>query len=576
MKKLIYVAVVFAAILSLLTCCASPAAENTREEDSGHVSDGHRSSERLISLSDSGVSLDGETVGDDGSNAVYISRDIVYYEDKTEYDSGNPYGEGGENERHTAEEAAENTVVNITEAGTYRISGTLSKGQILVDLGDDAANDNSAVVNLVLDGADISCSVAPAIVFKSVYECCENLSPESAVSEVDTSAAGAVITIAPDSVNAVNGSHVAKIYKDTDGQKKLVKQDGAIYSYMSMNIEGGETGTLNITADNEGLDTEMHLTINGGNINIMSNDDGINTNEDGVSVTTINGGHLHIIAGLGTEGDGIDSNGWLVINGGTVISSANPAADAGLDSDLGSYINGGTVVALGSTMDWAESESGQVTMNLQFAEYNDPNEAIVVTNENGEVIFAYAPSEDELLGVNARRYMGAIVSCPRFEVGATCGVHIGGTLDGEQTCGVYASAVSYSGGTRQSYTGTDVRDFGRVFVEKGDVRPEWELPEGFEGELPEPQDGFEVGRPNFMELPPPENPDSFGMEPPENPDGFGMEPPKKPDAAPDQKPPEDGEIPSPPEGRSEMPIGEKSTEFYMQDKVNFFSGVADA
>lgn len=94
---------------------------------------------------------------------------------------------------------------------------------------------------------------------------------------------------------------------------KLHKYDGAFYSKMSMNVDGGEAGTgvLNITADNEGLDTELHLTINGGTINITSGNDGINTNEDNVSVTTVNGGSVNIqVAGETGEGDGIDSNGW--------------------------------------------------------------------------------------------------------------------------------------------------------------------------------------------------------------------------------------------------------------------------
>ena len=147
--------------------------------------------------------------------------------------------------------------------------------------------------------------------------------------------------------------------------------------------------SLDLTADNEGLDTELHLTINGGDIAIRSDNDGINTNEDGVSVTTINGGNLHIMAGLGAEGDGIDSNGYLVINGGTVVAAANPGADAGLDSDLGSFVNGGTVIALGSNMDWAESDSAQVTMNLQFAQNQSAESAVVVTREDGSVIFAY-------------------------------------------------------------------------------------------------------------------------------------------------------------------------------------------
>jgi hypothetical protein len=122
-----------------------------------------------------------------------------------------------------------------------------------------------------------------------------------------------------------------------------------------MNVFG--PGKLTLNAANEGIGTELHLTVNGGDITVLSQNDGINTNEDDVSVTTVNAGMLRIVAGLGAEGDGIDSNGYLVINGGTVISSAKPASDAGLDSDLGSFIHGGTVIALGSSMDWAESDS---------------------------------------------------------------------------------------------------------------------------------------------------------------------------------------------------------------------------
>ena len=79
--------------------------------------------------------------------------------------------------------------------------------------------------------------------------------------------------------------------------------DGAIYSYMSMNVFG--PGSLELNAANEGMDTELHLTINGGDIVINSNNDGINTNEDGVSVTTVNGGEVNIVVNGATgEGDG--------------------------------------------------------------------------------------------------------------------------------------------------------------------------------------------------------------------------------------------------------------------------------
>ena len=77
--------------------------------------------------------------------------------------------------------------------------------------------------------------------------------------------------------------------------------------------------------------------------------DDVNTNEDNVSVTTINGGTLSIIVNGSTgEGDGIDSNGWIIFNGGTAVNLAHPASmDGGIDSDMGIHINGGTVIATG-------------------------------------------------------------------------------------------------------------------------------------------------------------------------------------------------------------------------------------
>ncbi|MCD7773954.1 MAG: carbohydrate-binding domain-containing protein, partial [Clostridiales bacterium] len=337
----------------------------------------------------------------------------------------------------------------------------------------------------------------------------------------DTSSAGANVIIADGSINTVTGSHVAKIYKDNDQSKKLYKFDAAFYSKMSMNVNGEEEGdgVLNIIADNEGLDSELHLTINGGKINIQSQDDGINTNEDGVSVTTINGGSLHIVAGLGSEGDGIDSNGYLVINGGTVIAIANPASDAGLDSDSGSYINGGYVVATGSTMDWADSDSAQVTMNLQFASAQSADEAIIVTTTDGTVIFAYDPDQDETTGSYNRSYQGAVISCPELQQGETYYVYVGGDVEGTDVDGLYdASTVTgFSGATRQIYTGSDVgmtggmnmgsgmgnmSDMGEApdnMGEMGEQGEQPEMPEETEGEMTIPEGAEDMSQPDMSE-----------------------------------------------------------------------------
>ena len=488
-----------------------------------------------IILSDDGINIDDSTKAD----VVFESRDIIYYEDRDTYESGNPYGDGTAADKHTAEEAAAHTVVNITAPGAYRITGKLSAGQIRVDLGDDAYEDPKAVVELILDNADITCTVAPAILFLNTYECDGNWSTDSAKPDVDTSAAGANLIL--EGNNTVSGSYVAKIFKDKDGEKKLWKQDGAIYSYMSMNVFG--PGGLELNASNEGLDTELHLTINGGNITINADNDGINTNEDGVSVTTINAGNLTIFAGLGAEGDGIDSNGYLVINGGNVISCAKPISDAGLDSDLGSFIHGGTVIAMGSSMDWAESESGQVTMNLQFASRQPAGSKITVTREDGTEIFSV---EDD--GPNSRGFSGLILSHAAFTQGETYHVYVDGV--------------------QMAYTGTDVmRGPGGFGGRPGDFDPQ-NMPENFDpGKMPE---GFDSGK-----MPEGFDPSQMG-NPGSRPEGGNMIPPEGFDG----KFPEGAEPPQMPDGnfgnRGDIPAGEPSTAFYMNDMVNFFSGVTSA
>jgi len=521
--------------------------------------------ETVIRLADVGMDITGPN-----SLSVFGSNDIIYYEDKDTYESGNPYGEGTDADKHTAEEAEKHYVVNITEPGAYRVTGQLSRGQIRIDLGDNAYDDPNAVVELILDNADITCTVAPAIVFMNVYECDGNWSEDTAKPDVDTSAAGANLVL--EGKNTVTGSNVAKIFKDKDGEKKLWKQDGAIYSYMSMNVYG--PGALTLNADNEGMDTELHLTVNGGDITILSGNDGINTNEDNVSVTTINAGAVHIVAGLGEEGDGIDSNGYLVINGGTVISAAKPMSDSGLDSDKGSYIHGGTVIAFGAAMDWAETESSQVTMNLQFSQRQTG--ALQITAEDGTEIFSFDPSSDPVLKEHNRGFQGAVISTPAFQIGD--------------------SYLVYSNGAQMQYTSTDVMRGPGGFGGMGQ-RPEGEMPEGFEGFNGQMPWG-DGEMPNWNEGEMPDGFEGFDGQKPENfdgqfPGGFGggKGPGNRGEDSDGRQPPQDfdGEMPTMPEGfegfGGEMPgrpeggdrgntSGEGQSVFYMQDKVNFFSGLS--
>ena len=479
-----------------------------------------------IELSDSGITVDGKAASTSGGSVVYTAKDIVYYE----AGKGFTYGEGTEKDAHTAQEAAAHTVVHITKPGTYRLSGKLSKGQIAVDLGEDAEGDPNAVVTLILNGVDITCEVAPAVIFYNVYECGDK---DTAKRDVDTSAAGANVVIADGTQNNINGSYVARIYKpgsvelNKEGtkvkdSKKLHKYDAAFYSKMSMNISGG--GTLNIRAENEGLDSEMHLTVDGGNINIFSGNDGINTNEDGVSVTTINGGVVNIqVTGETGEGDGIDSNGWLVINGGEVYAAAcSTSMDSGIDSDMGIHINGGTVIAAGGMLDRIQ-DGGQTYAVFSFDGKQSGADTFILKDEKGNTVMSHCPKNDWSI---------LVYSSDELKPGTY-------TLwNGDQQLGGQSGMAGKPG-----------MGFG------GGQPPHGEPPEGFVP--PEEQ-----GRAPFDE----ERPE--GIAPPggERPEGF--------------TPPEGGKPQGRPEDQGGRPsleggaVGERAARFVIQKGGNMFSGIA--
>ena len=262
---------------------------------------------------------------------------------------------------HSASEAYDNPVIHITQPGKYIIEGSFN-GQIFFDFGDEEETyeNEEASVLVILNGANVSCTVAPAIVFHDIYEC-DNAweSRESYTDLTDLSDAGVKIIIADGTENSFTGCNVYRLLKpeykkDSDSvQKKLWKTDGAFYSFQSLeiNAEAKGTGILNIISKTfEGLDSELHMTINGGYVNIFSQDDGINVNEDNVSVFTLNGGHLTIFASLGSEGDVIDSNGYIRINGGFLAGTSKSPSDELLDSENGIFIDDKATVIYGGSM----------------------------------------------------------------------------------------------------------------------------------------------------------------------------------------------------------------------------------
>lgn len=378
--------------------------------------------ETKIVLTQSNITVNGEEISTDTASNVYKSINIETNDD--------------------VKEKIENTVINIKTAGTYRISGTITNTQIAIS----AAETDE--VKIILDNTNITCSTAPAII---VYSALDNKTAGDA---------GVTINLEKESNNIINGSHIPKNATYTqNGQTKSYSQkfDGAISSAVSLKIEG--EGTLKVESDKEGIETKMHLTVNGGNIQINSSDDAINASEDNVSVITINDGTIYAnIKAEAQEGDGIDSNGYIYINGGKIYAFASATSqDSGLDSDLGIYINGGTVIATGNMVDEISSQSSQKYIFLQFTNQIQAGTLVCVTDKEDLPIMAYKTDKN---------YTTFLYSSSSLNVDSY-NVYTEGTIEGTKTNGLYTQITSYTKGNTASYTVAD-KSSGRMGSKMGD------------------------------------------------------------------------------------------------------------
>ena len=117
----------------------------------------------------------------------------------------------------------------------------------------------------------------------------------------------------------------------------------AIQATSFVQIDGG---TFNITAS-EGIEA-TYVIINDGTISISASDDGINASAKSsaykIPTIEINGGELTIVMGQG-DTDGIDANGNIYVNGGTINVTAQMSS---FDYDGTAEFNGGTIIINGS------------------------------------------------------------------------------------------------------------------------------------------------------------------------------------------------------------------------------------
>lgn len=251
-----------------------------------------------------------------------------------------------------------------------------------------------------------------------------------------------------------DGLHSDTVIQMDGGDVTIQSGDDGIHADIKVLINGG---TLKIEDSYEGIEGCM-IVINDGNISIYSDDDGINASNGTASgpaggmfmgnkereksnvpenmpnsmpdnkmnakpdnlpdegtdgnerieepasseVSTaladidvlieINGGTVYVNA----SGDGIDSNGSIVMNGGDVrVDGPENGGNGALDYDSDFQINGGTLIAVGSSqMAMAPSEdSGINSVHVVFGNYYEAGTNIVIKDMEENELVSYTPSK---------------------------------------------------------------------------------------------------------------------------------------------------------------------------------------
>lgn len=279
------------------------------------------------------------------------------------------------------------------------------------------------------------------------------------------------------------------------------KAAGAISSDIDLYFEG--TGYLEVISKNkEGIETKGNLTFSGGtgDYYVSSQDDCLNTTTNSKTITnarnslTIDVSSLYAIVSLeADEGDAIDSNGDLIINGGRIVAIAKPGGDAGIDSETGTYINGGEVLATGDMYDEIKSDSKQRFMVLSFANKPKENDIYVLTDTNNLPLFGYKTD---------RSFTNLVYSSPSLNE-TTYYLYKNDNLNSEENHGFYSNISSYEVGTPLGYSSNQMNNnFGGMPNNNG-TPPD-------KNNMTPPSGNM----PNNNNMTPPTKPD--GMEPPSN------------------------------------------------------------
>ncbi len=300
--------------------------------------------------------------------------------------------------------------VSITAAGVYVLTGSAKNATVYVEA------DKEDKVQLVLDGLSVTNSDTPVIYVKSADKVFVTTAADSTLTvtgsftaDGDTNTDGVIFSKSDLVLNGtgtltVSSTRNGIVGKDdlkiTGGAYMITAQVKAIEANDSIRVSDGVLqltagtdglhaendddnskgyiyiggGTIAITAGDDGIHAATavqvdggaititgsegieatYVQLNGGTITIDSWDDGINAAQKSASyraTVEINGGDITVSMAAG-DTDGVDSNGDIIVNGGTIQVIGNST----FDYDGSAQYNGGTIIVNGQQIDYIPNQ----------------------------------------------------------------------------------------------------------------------------------------------------------------------------------------------------------------------------
>ncbi len=234
------------------------------------------------------------------------------------------------------------TTSSLTVSGTFTADGNTNTDAVIFAK-DDLVLNGLGTLKVTSSDNGISCKddlkITGGTISISAADC--GLEANDSISIAD---GNITITAKNDAIHCENDDDysVGSIYI-CGGTLSLKAGDDGIHATTIFQIDGGN---VTVTAA-EGIEATW-VQINGGDVSVTATDDGVNAAKKSTAYTVLfemNDGTLKISMGQG-DTDAIDSNGNIIVSGGTI----NITGQSSFDYDGTAKYNGGTIIVNGQTV----------------------------------------------------------------------------------------------------------------------------------------------------------------------------------------------------------------------------------